>query len=124
MDIKRTDFENSLWYSLSIQSVLAEIKTDPAVGLSSNVVEDRRLEFGVNQLTPKKGIPTWLRFLLQFQQPLIYILLAATVVTFLLKEWVDAFVIFGVVIVNAVIGFIQESKALKALDALSRSMTS
>jgi Ca2+-transporting ATPase len=124
MDIKRTNFENSLWYSLSIQSVLAEIKTDPAVGLPSSVVEDRRLEFGFNQLIPKKGIPICLRFLLQFQQPLIYILLAATAVTFLLKEWADAFVIFGVVIVNAVIGFIQESKALKALDALSRSMTS
>ncbi|MBU1863422.1 MAG: cation-transporting P-type ATPase [Candidatus Omnitrophica bacterium] len=124
MDIKRIDFENSVWHALSVQDILAKIKTDFAVGLSSSIVEDRRLEFGLNSLTPKKNTPIWLMFLLQFHQPLIYILLAATAVTFLLKEWVDAFVIFGVVIVNAVIGFIQEAKALKALDVLSRSMAS
>ncbi|MFA5362959.1 MAG: cation-transporting P-type ATPase [Candidatus Omnitrophota bacterium] len=123
MNIKQTDLKNSLWHSLSIQNVLAELKTDPEAGLSSSAVEERRLEFGANKLTPKRGTPVWVRFLLQFHQPLIYILLAATGVTLLLKEWIDAFVIFGVVIVNAVIGFAQESKALKALDALSKSMT-
>ena len=123
MELNRANLKNSLWHSLPIQNVLTEIKTDPAAGLSSNEVENRRSEFGFNRLTPKRGTPIWLRFLLQFHQPLIYILLAATVVTLILKEWIDASVIFGVVIINAIIGFIQEAKALKALEALSRSMT-
>jgi Ca2+-transporting ATPase len=59
---------------------------------------------------------------MQFNQPLVYILLIAGAVTGFLHEWVDASVIVGVVLVNAVVGFLQEAKAIKALDALSRSM--
>jgi len=61
---------------------------------------------------------------LQFHQPLIYILIAAGIITAFLQEWVDSGVIFGVVLVNALIGFIQESKAVSALAALARTMTS
>ena len=70
----------------------------------------------------KMGTGLLRRLLLQFHQPLIYILLAAGTVTALLQEWVDAGVIFGVVLVNAFIGFIQEAKAVKAIEALSRTM--
>ena len=55
-------------------------------------------------------------FLLQFHQPLIYILLVAAGITAALHEWIDAGVIFAVVLVNAIIGFLQESKAAKALE--------
>jgi magnesium-transporting ATPase (P-type) len=60
--------------------------------------------------------------MLQFNQPLVYILLGAAFVTFALQEWVDSGVIFGVVLVNSVIGYIQESKALKAIEALAHAM--
>jgi cation-transporting P-type ATPase F len=123
MDTNLSDLKDTSWHSLSVEGVVDKIKTDSDKGLSASTVEDRRKALGANQLTPKKQTPLWLSFFAQFHQPLIYILLAATAVTILLKEWIDASVIFGVVIVNALIGFIQESKALKALDALSRSMT-
>ena len=65
-----------------------------------------------------------LSFLLQFHQPLVYILLGATAITAVLQEWVDAGVIFDVVLVNALIGFVQESKAVKAMEALLPNMDS
>jgi len=112
------------WHVLSADEVVKRLMADVANGLSSEEALKRRDQFGLNQITPKKGTPLWLRFLMQFNQPLVYILLLATGITLFLKEWVDASVIFGVVFINAIIGFLQESKALKALEALSRSMTS
>ncbi len=111
------------WHALPVEEALRRLDVDGAAGLAADEVGERRKRYGLNQITPKKGVPAWLHFLLQFHQPLVYILLAATVTTLFLKEWVDAAVIFGVVFVNAVVGFLQESKALKALEALSRSMT-
>ena len=64
--------------------------------------------------------PEWKRFLLQFHAPLVYILLAAAGITAWLGEWIDSSVIFGVVFINAIIGYIQESKAEHAIEALSR----
>lgn len=118
------DITKEIWHSLAAGEVIKRLEVDVSVGLSSDEVKKRKERFGLNQITPKKGTPLWLRFLLQFHQPLIYILLAATATTLFLKEWVDASVIFGVVLINAIVGFLQESKALKALEALSRSMTS
>ena len=65
-----------------------------------------------------------LRFALQFSQPLVVVLVIAGVVTAFLGEWVDSGVIFGVTLINAVIGFIQEGRAEDALAALARSVTS
>ncbi|MFA5157011.1 MAG: cation-transporting P-type ATPase [Candidatus Omnitrophota bacterium] len=112
------------WHSLSADEVIKRLEVDVSVGLSLGEVKRRMERFGLNQITPKKGMPLWLRFLIQFHQPLVYILLAAVVTTLFLKEWVEASVIFGVVLINAIVGFLQESKALKALEALSRFMTS
>ncbi|MDY7015066.1 MAG: HAD-IC family P-type ATPase, partial [Cyanobacteriota bacterium] len=80
-------------------------------------------EYGPNQLVGKKGKPAWLRFLLQFNQPLLYILLVAGAVKALLGEFVNAWVIWGVTIINAIIGFVQESKAESAIAALARAVT-
>jgi len=122
--MKQSDIVQAIWHSRPADEVIRLLETDISVGLPESEVKTRRDMFGLNQITPKKGIPLWVRFLLQFNQPLVYILLLATVVTLFLREWVDASVIFRVVFINAIIGFLQESKALKALEALSRSMTS
>lgn len=118
------DISKETWYSLPVDTVVKQLDVDVSVGLSQDGVKKRREHFGLNQITPSKGTPLWLRFLLQFHQPLIYILLAATVTTIFLKEWIEASVILGVVLINAIVGFLQESKALKAIESLSRSMTS
>jgi Ca2+-transporting ATPase len=112
-----------VWHSLSISEALRLWEVDDEKGLSDEEVIRRQQLFGMNILTPKKGKPAWLRFLLQFNQPLVYILLAASLVTLILKEWVDSSVIFGVVLINSIVGFLQEAKALNALAALARSMT-
>ena len=112
------------WHHLPDTEILAQFETDRERGLDHAEVAQRQQNFGPNVLTQKKGKSPLLSFLLQFHQPLIYILLGATAVTAFLNEWVDAGVIFGVVLVNAVIGFVEESKALKALEALTRSMES
>ena len=92
-------------------------------GLDDTEVARRRELYGPNVLTARRGTGPLVRFLLQLHQPLIYILLAAAVITGVLQEWVDCSVILGVVLVNAVIGFIQESKALTAIEALAKTLT-
>lgn len=112
------------WHNLPDGEVLERLATSLEEGLDTFEAGQRREQFGLNTITQKKGTSQLVLFLLQFHQPLVYILLAAAVVTSFLREWVDAGVIYGVVLVNAIIGFIQESKAVKAIEALSKAMTS
>ena len=109
-------------HHLPVDEVQTLLESDHVKGLDMLEVTHRQTHFGPNRLTAKKGQSPLMLFLQQFHQPLIYILLAAALITFMLHEWVDSGVIFGVVLVNAIVGFIQESKALKAIEALARSM--
>ena len=112
------------WHHLHDIDVLALLETDGQQGLDNVAVAGRQQQSGPNVLQQKMGKSPLLSFFLQFHQPLIYILLGATAITASLREWVDAGVILGVVLINAIIGFVQESKAVKALEALARSMES
>ncbi|MEL6763573.1 MAG: HAD-IC family P-type ATPase, partial [Cyanobacteria bacterium J06607_6] len=112
------------WHHLPASDVLSQLKTDTTDGLSLSAVIQRQGQFGDNTLTKierKSLLKIWLE---QFQSPLIYVLVIAAIITFLLQEWVDASVISIVVILNALIGFGQEAKATRAMEALSRSMQS
>ena len=111
------------WHHLQQNEVATLLESDGAKGLDMFGVAHRQRHFGPNRLTLKKGKNPLVLFLLQFHQPLVYILLGAVVVTFTLHEWVDSGVIFAVVLVNALIGYIQESKALKAIEALASTPT-
>jgi len=93
-------------------------------GLSTQEAADRLKAHGPNLLPPAKWRGPLLRFLLQFHNPLIYVLLTAAGVTFWLQDYVDAGVILGVVVINAVIGFIQEGKAERALEAVRAMLAS
>ena len=110
------------WHHLPRAEIATLLESDAVRGLDTFEVAHRQAHFGPNRLTLKKGKSPLLLFLLQFNQPLVYILLGAALVTFVLQEWVDSGVIFAVVLVNAIIGFIQESKALKAIEALAHVM--
>jgi len=92
-------------------------------GLTPEEAAGRLAQYGPNRLRPPHRRGPLVRFLLQFHNVLIYVLLAASVVTAVLAHWVDTAVIVGVVVINAVIGFIQEGKAERALEAI-RSMLS
>jgi len=111
------------WHHSPPEETVGVLASDLQRGLRASEVEDRRARFGPNRVTAKKKTGPLVRLLLQFHQPLIYILIAAGGVTAALGEWVDSSVIFGVVLVNAVVGFIQESKAEKAIESLMTMMT-
>jgi len=108
------------WHEIEDSEVARLLESDPARGLSEAEVEARRRHFGPNEMTAQKRMSEWMRFLLQFAQPLMYILLLASAVTLFLGEQVDSAVIFGVTFINALVGFFQESKAEKAIEALSK----
>jgi len=111
------------WHHLPIAEVVELLEGDLERGLDRFAVEHRREAFGANTITAQKGQGPLLRFLLQFHQPLIYILIVSGLITAFLGEWVDSGVIFGVVLVNAIVGYLQEAKAVNALAALARTMT-
>ena len=111
------------WHHLPAEEVVDLLDGNPERGLDQFEVKHLQETFGPNAITAKKGKGPLKRFLLQFHQPLIYILIVSGIITALLQEWVDSGVIFGVVLVNAIIGYIQEAKAVNALAALARTMT-
>ncbi|NNH69323.1 HAD-IC family P-type ATPase [Nocardia uniformis] len=108
-------------HGLSVHEVALLWETDPGRGLSTGEAAQRLTRFGPNRLPATTTAGVVRRILRQFHHPLIYVLLAAAAITAALSEYVDSAVILGVVLVNAAVGFIQESKAEAALDAL-RSM--
>ena len=110
------------WHTKSADDVVREQGSDARAGLSAAEAAARLARYGPNIITAKKGRPWWVRLLLQFHAPLVYILIAAGAVTLWLGDYTDSAVILGVVLANAIIGFVQEQKAVKAIDALSRSM--
>lgn len=112
--------ETRQWHGIELREALRLLETDIEKGLSTEEARSRLAKFGPNQITHRSSTPEWKRFLLQFHQSLIYILLAAGAVTAALGEWTDSAVIFAVVFLNAIIGYLQESKAEKAIAALSR----
>ena len=108
------------WHQLRAEEVVQLLDVNLSAGLSETEVARRQKEFGPNRVTARRGTPAWVKFLRQFNQPLVYILLLAVGVTAFLGEWVDSSVIFGVVIINAIVGFLQEAKAEKAIEALAK----
>jgi len=115
---------DTAWYTISEEQISDMLRTSLQNGLTTEEAQRRIQEFGKNILVQKKAVHPFILFLQQFNQPLVYMLLGAVIITALLKEWSDSIVIFGVVFVNAIIGYVQESKALQAIASLAKSMVS
>ena len=116
-------YKHKNWHNLPPETLTLDLQVDSQQGLSDNEALQRLNQYGFNRLTPQRGKSPLRLLFEQVNQPLVYILLIAAAITGFLEEWVDSSVIFGVVLVNTIIGFIQESNALKAIDALSRVLT-
>ena len=105
------------WHAESVETVLAAVEATPE-GLTQGAAEARLARHGPNRLTPPRSRGALARLLAQFHNVLIYVLLVAAAVTAGLGHWTDSAVIAAVVVVNAVIGFIQEGRAERALSAI------
>ncbi len=108
------------WWHLNIEEAAAALGGDLSGGLSESEAETRLKKFGPNQLKEKKGHSPLSIFFEQFQDFIVWILIGAALVSGFLKEWIDALAIIAIVIVNAILGFIQEYRAEKSLAALKK----
>ena len=122
-EVKRKHKLPFLPFRDDISSVVERLNSNLGNGLSAEKVAKRYETDGWNELPVIPGKPPWLRFLLQFHQPLLYILLLAGAVKAFLGSWTNAGVIWGVTVLNAVIGYVQEAKAEDAIASLSKAVT-
>lgn len=108
---------SALWHAQSVDDVLSSLKSSRD-GIDALEVKKRQEKIGPNSLPKEKPLQWWILFFRQFASPMIYVLLAASVVTALLQEWTDTSIILGAILLNTVIGFVQELKANRALEHL------
>jgi magnesium-transporting ATPase (P-type) len=111
------------WHAVSVDEAANRLTTDTGKGLEASEAAKRLQKYGPNRLPEGKKRGPLTRFLSQFNNILVYVLLGAGFTKLMLNLWVDAAIIFGVIILNALLGFIQEGKAEKALESI-RNMLS
>ena len=111
------------WHAMSVDDVRDTLEMDPTQGLSRGEAENRLATYGENVLPEQAKEGAFRRLLRQFHNVLIYVLIIAAVATAVMGHWIDTAVIAAVVVINAVIGFIQEGKAERALDGIRRMLS-
>jgi magnesium-transporting ATPase (P-type) len=111
------------WHAMPVAEVVKRLATGTEKGLDAIEASARLQKYGPNRLPEGKKRGPFQRFLAQFNNILVYVLLAAGFTKLMLNLWIDAAVILGVVIINALLGFIQEGKAEKALDSISNMLS-
>jgi len=110
--------EQQIWHALSPQEAMNALTSDPS-GLAADEAARRLLELGANELTRKGGDGLWQMLWRQLNNPIGWLLIVAGFVSLSLSKIPDAIVVFGAVVINAIIGFIQEYRAGKAIDELA-----
>ena len=110
-------------HTKEVKEIFKELKTSEK-GLTQEQAKTRLAKTGLNEISKKKKTPKIFVFLRQFNSPLIYILFVAMIISFIFDHVIDAYVILAVVLINAIIGFVQERKAERAIDALKKLVVS
>ena len=111
------------WHSMDVNAVLKDLKVDPLRGLAPEEAGSRLSQYGLNELTHEEKASPWTLFFNQFKNILIIILIIATLLSALVGEYVDAVIIGVIIVFCAVLGFVQEYRAERALDALKSMLT-
>jgi len=111
------------WHALSVDETIAQLSARPDVGLDSAEAARRLQQHGPNSLPLGKTQSTFVRFLLQFNNVLVYVLIGAGLLKLAFGLWLDTAIIFAVVFLNALLGFVQEGKAAKALQSISNMLS-
>ena len=111
------------YYRMTVEEVLEALETS-IKGLTREEADRRLDEYGKNELTAKLEVPRWLLFLSQFKDLLVIVLIVAAVISFVIGSFRDGIVMFVIVAINAVIGFVQEYKVSKILDSLKNLIQS
>ncbi|GAB3793708.1 cation-translocating P-type ATPase [Virgibacillus kimchii] len=106
------------WYQLDVERIEQKLHVTSNKGLNAKQVNERRKQYGDNTLQGQKKPSKWLIFLKQFQDFMVLVLLAATLVAGLLGEYIDAIAIMVIVLINGFIGYFQEQKAEKSMEKL------
>ena len=115
--------DNKFWWSFSEEKTCKELETDSGRGLSSAEAKIRLERLGRNELPEPKRISLWKLFFNQFSSFIVWVLMIAAAIAAMLGEWIDSLAIFVIVILNAIIGFVQEFKAERSLAALKKLAT-
>lgn len=111
---------NNRWYARTIEETLSSLCTDAESGLTNSEAKSRLNTYGYNELIEKEKRNWWKQLVAQFQDFMVLILLVATLISALLGEYIDAGTILAIVIMNALLGFIQEYRAEKSIQALKK----
>ncbi|MBW6492721.1 MAG: HAD-IC family P-type ATPase, partial [Lentimicrobium sp.] len=123
MTQKQDNQNTHKWHSMEAGDVVEKLKTDQEKGLKDNEVKERLGKYGRNEIPKGKKRTWWMRLLMQFNNVLIYVLIAAAIITALMDHWIDTWVILAVVIINALIGFLQEGKAERSLESIRKMLS-
>ena len=108
------------WWNKEKEEVVESLKTNSVTGIASADAQARLKEYGPNALAEEKETSPWILFFEQFDDFMIWVLIGAALISGFLQEWVDAMAIIAIVIINAILGFVQEYRAEKSLAALKK----
>lgn len=112
--------DKSDWHALPADDVLRRLETDADVGLTEERIRTVRDKSGYNELREAPPVPAWKKFIQQFNELVIWILIVAAIISGVSHDWPDAIAILAIVFLNGTLGFLQEERAAKALDSLRK----
>lgn len=111
---------NTQWYQKSIEETLDALRVNVKDGLSTEQVNDRLNKYGENEIIDQGGRSIWKMLWAQLTDTMVLVLFAAAIISVLISDWKDAVAIFAIVLINAIIGLVQEFRAEKAMAALKQ----